>query len=183
MARAVLSSAPRWAALLVLAWCFIVAPACGADKTTCSSKSLDLETQALQQQMITGAFYKELLLRFGKPLTCSLDIQNGKANLTYTFRTGSKLIARTAPEIEFSEQRVELIRMDTAEAIALLKRAEFDTYRPDGCGISWTSGEEESPTPAVGKREIVYRGDTCNCQAHLIYKDNYVVILVLRSAC
>lgn len=182
MARAVLTSAPRWVASLALAAAVFVAPALGAEQTACSSKSLDLEIRTLQQQMTAGPFYKELLLHFGKPLTCSVDVQNGGTNLTYTFRRGVQLIAQTDPKIEFTEQRIELIHMDTAKAIALLKRAELDAYRPGGCGISWTSGQEESPG-AASRREIVYRGDTCNCQARLIYKDNYVVMLVLRSAC
>jgi hypothetical protein len=182
MARAVLSSALRWAAALVLAAVF-VAPALGADQTACSSETLDREIQTLQQQMTAGAFYKELLLRFGKPLMCSVDVQNGVTNLTYTFRHGARLIARTNPKIEFSEQRMELVHIDTAKAMALLKQAESDSYRPGGCGISWTSGEKESLAGAVGTREIVYRGDTCNCQARLTYKDNYVVTLVLQSAC
>jgi hypothetical protein len=167
----------------VLAAAVFVAPARGADQTACSSKGLGREIQALQQQMTAGAFYKELLLRFGKPLTCSVNLQNGRTNLKYTFQHGAQLITRTDPKIEFSEQRVELVHMDSANAIALLKRAELDAYRPGGCGISWTSGEEESPAGAGGTREIVYRGDTCNCQARLIYMNNYVVILVLRSAC
>jgi hypothetical protein len=182
MARAVLSSPPLWAASLVLAAVF-AAPVHGAGQTACSSKSPDRKIQALQQQMTAGAFYKELLLRFGKPLTCAVDVQNGTTNLTYTFRRGAKLIARTDPKIEFSEQRVQLVHMDSAKALALLKRAELDAYQPGGCGISWTNGEEESPPGAGGTREIVYRGDTCNCQARLIYKDNSVVILVLRSTC
>ena len=182
MARAVLSSAPRWAALLVLAVVF-VARGEGANHAACSSGSLNREIQSLQRQMSAGALYKDLLLRFGKPLTCSVDVQNGRTQLTFTFRHRAQLIVRTDPRTEFSEQEVELIHMDTAKAIALLKRAELDAYRPGGCGIAWTSGEEESPAGAAGTRETVYRGDTCNCQARLIYKDDYVVNLVLRSAC
>lgn len=182
MARAVLEFAIRGAALLVLVPAF-VAVAKGADQSPCSSKRLDRQTQLLQQQMTAGIFYKELLLLFGKPLTCAVNVQNGRTNLTYTFRQGAQLIARTDPAAELSEQRVESIHIDTAKAIALLKRAELDAYRPDGCGISWTSGEEESAPGGPGRREIVYRGDTCNCQARLTYSGNDVVILVLRSAC
>jgi hypothetical protein len=183
VARAVLRSAPRWVAALVLAAAVFVAPAHGADQTACSSKSPDRDIQSLQQQIKGGAFYKELLLRFGKPLTCSVDVQDGKTNLTYIFRHGARLISQTDPKAEFSEQKVERVHMETAKAMALLKRAELDAYRPGGCGISWTSTEEESPASEGGTREIVYRGDTCNCQARLIYKDNDVVILILRSAC
>jgi hypothetical protein len=182
MARAVLNSTLRWAVSLVLAVLF-VAPARGADQTACSSKRLDREIQTLQQQMTEGAFYKELLLRFGKPLKCSVDVQNGTTSLIYTFRHGAHLIAKTNPKIEFSEQRMELVHIDPIKAIALLKQAELDTYRPSGCGISWASREEESSAGAVGTRETIYWGDTCNCQARLIYKENYVVALVLRSAC
>jgi hypothetical protein len=62
-------------------------------------------------------------------------------------------------------------------------QAELDTYKPSGCGISWTKGEEDPPADAAGKREVVYRGDTCNCQGRLIYQGDAVAGLVLRSAC
>jgi len=182
MARAVLGSTPRWAAL-VLAAALFGATAHGADQTGCLSKSPDRETHALQQRMTAGAFYKELQTLFGKPVTCRLDVQGGRTNLTYTFRHGAQLIAQTDPKIEFSEQRVEMVHMDPTKAIALLKQAELDAYRPDGCGISWTNGEEKSPANSGGTRETVFWGETCNCQARLIYKDDYVVILILRSAC
>jgi hypothetical protein len=183
MARAVLSSPLRWAGALVLAAAVFVTPAHGANQTVCSSKSLDPDIHAFQQQITVGAFYKELVLRFGKPLTCRMDVQEGRTNLTYTFRRGAQLIARSDPKAEFSEQRVDLIHMDSVNAIALLKRAESNGYRPGGCGISWTRSEEELPAGAVGTRELVYRSDTCNCQARLIFKGNYVVSVILRSAC
>ena len=144
---------------------------------------MDREIQTVQEQMTGGPFYKELLLRFGKPITCNLDVHDGVINLTYGFRHGARLIARTDPKIEFSEQSVQLIRMDKSTAVALLKRAELDAYQPTGCGISWTNGEETPSTGSAGTREVVYRGDTCNCQARLIYKGDSVVMLVLRSAC
>ena len=183
MARAVLGSAPRWAAALVLAAALSATLACGADKTTCSSRSLDPAVRTLQQQTAASAFYKELLLRYGKPLRCSVEVQDSRTDLTYTFRHGAQLIARIDPKAEFSEQRMELVQMSTDQAIALLKRAELSSYPPGGCGISWTSPEEESTGDTSGTHETVYRGDTCNCQARLTYKGQYIVVLVLRSAC
>jgi hypothetical protein len=35
----------------------------------------------------------------------------------------------------------------------------------------------------MGARQVVYRGNACNCQARLTYKGKYVIAIVLRSAC
>ena len=124
----------------------------------------------------TPGFYTALVARYGKPVSCRAE----GGNLTYTFRHGVKLISRTEVSAEISEQKVEMVRMDTASALTLMKRAEMDAYKPKGCGISWTSGEEDT---SGGAHEMVYRGDTCNCQGRLTYQGRYVVSLVLRSAC
>jgi hypothetical protein len=183
MARTVLTSGSQWVASLLLAAALLFTPVSCADQTACSSKDLDPEIHGLQEQMSKGAFYKELLLRFGKPLTCNVDVQDGKMSLTYVFRLGAQLIAKTDPKVEFSEQTVKLIHLETGKAIALLKRTERDAYHPNGCGISWTRGEDKSTASSSDSREVVYRGETCNCQARLVYKGRYVVTLVLRSAC
>lgn len=172
MARAILT--------LPLAAALCLSPVHGAGPTACSAKHLDSKVQALQQRLAAGAFYKELLLRFGRPLTCTVDVQEERTTLTYAFRLGALLTATTDPKIEFSEQTVKQIHLDTASAIALLRRAEKNAYQPGGCGISWKNAEEESDGD---RREVVYRGDNCNCQARLIYQGKYVSALVLRSAC
>jgi hypothetical protein len=182
MARAVLGFVFRWVKSLVLA-AVLLAPAHGAGPIACSSGNLNPETHTFQERIAAGAFYKEMLLRFGKPLACTVAVQEGTTSLTYTFPRGVQLIAKTDAKIEFSEQSVKPIHMETATAMALLKRAERDAYPPGGCGIGWTGGEKESQAGAGGDHEVIYRGDTCNCQARLIYKDKYVVTLVLRSAC
>ena len=184
MARSILSRPFRWGAWLVLASALFVVEAEGASQNICAGKSLDHKAQESQQQLVRGAFYKELLRRFGQPIACSVDKKDGATKLTYGFRGGARLISRTDLRIEFSEVRVELLRMDQAKAIALLKRVELEAYAPGGCGILWTSGEEERlASGPTGTREIVYRGDTCNCQARLIYQNDSCVSLVLRSAC
>ncbi len=182
MARAVLGLVSRWVTPLALA-AVLLAPAYAAAPTACSSSNLNSEAHKFQERISAGAFYQEMLLRFGKPLACSVAVQEGSTSLTYTFPRGAQLIAKTDSKIEFSEQSLQPIHMETTAAVALLKRAERDAYPPGGCGIEWTSGEEESQAGAAGNHEIIYRGDTCNCQARLIYSGNDVVTIVLRSAC
>jgi hypothetical protein len=184
MARTVLGFPHRWAAPLVLAIALHGFPALAAGPAPCSSKVADRTIRDLQRQVTAGTFYKELLVEFGKPLTCTVDSDDGGTSLTYSFGDNGRLIARIDPSAELSEQRVELDRefMDSAKAISLLKTAELDAYPPHGCGIVWTNGEEESPA-SMGTRQVVYRGNACNCQARLTYKGKGVIALVLRSAC
>lgn len=177
MARPILTRKGHWITRLLLA-AALFSPSVLAVPTPCPARKQEL--RALQEQVMAGAFYKDLSSRFGNPLSCLAEVQQEKTTLTYTFPGDAQLIATIAPKIESSEQTIKLVHLETDVAIALLKRAETDAYPPDGCGISWTQGEQES---TAGSREMVYRGDTCNCQARLIYKGAYVVTLVLRSAC
>ena len=190
MACAILASVRLRTTLLALVVALLAAPARAARQQPCTPKNpADVPSLAepairnLQDGLKAGPFYKELLLQFGKPLSCILEFDDGKIGLTYTFRGRSQLIARTDPRIELSEQRVQIPRMEMTKAIALLKAAEKDAYRPNGCGITWDHPAEESTGGQAGFREAVYRGTTCNCQARVTSRNNYVVSLVLKSAC
>jgi len=141
-----------------------------ADVVPCAS------ARGVERRAAASLFYKDLATRLGRPLTCKAELEGRKTTITYAFRYGARLIAMVDPSAELSEQRIEAVEMDSAKAMALLKRAERDSYRPHGCGIEWSKPDEESG-------EVVYRGDTCNCQARLTIKSKTVVALVLRSAC
>jgi hypothetical protein len=190
MACTVLAFVRLWATALVL----VVAPLAGlvsaAQQKDCSTKHpggipaiAEPEVRNLQEHLKAGPFYRELLLQFGKPLSCNLEFDDGMIGLTYAFRGRVQLIARIDRKIELSEQRVQIPRMELTKAIALLKAAERDAYRPNGCGITWDHPEEESSGGPAGSREAVYRGATCNCQARVTSRNNYAVSLVLKSAC
>ena len=118
MARTVLGFPHRWAAPLVLAIALHGFPALAAGPAPCSSKVADRTIRDLQRQVTAGTFYKELLVEFGKPLTCTVDSDDGGTSLTYSFGDNGRLIARIDPSAELSEQRVELEHeyMDSAKA-------------------------------------------------------------------
>ena len=190
MACAVLAFVRLRAMAFVLVLASLAGPASAAQPQDCSTRHpggipalAATEVRNLQEHLIAGPFYKELLLQFGKPLFCNVEFDGGKIGLTYAFRGRVQLMTRIDRKIEFSEQRVDIPRMEMTKAIALLKAAEMDSYRPDGCGITWDHPEEESSGGPAGSREFVYRGATCNCQAHITARRNYAVSLVLKSAC
>ncbi|HME69418.1 MAG TPA: hypothetical protein VKM54_06065 [Myxococcota bacterium] len=141
------------------------------------------EAQSLPQRLEAGPFYREMVRRFGKPLSCKLASSDGNVSVTYGFRGDAVLTGRTNEPIESSEQKIELPRMARTKAIALLKAGEKDSYAPDGCGIDWEQPEEEADTRDPASRDVIYRGDTCNCQARLKYRKGWVVSLILKSAC
>ena len=182
MARSVLA---RLALAAVLLLPFVLAHAaegpCPAPAGSETTQNTDL--QALQEHTRSGPFYRELMRRFGKPLSCKFDSANGNLALTYTFRSKAQLVAKTNPGIEYNEQRLEVSGMSGEKAKALLKAAEKEAYKPDACGIAWDKPDSDGPGEAAGTREVIYRGDTCNCQARVIYRKKCVVTLILRSAC
>ena len=190
MACSVLAFVRLWATALVLIVAPLAGPASAAQQQDCSPEHpgriaaiADPEVRNLQEHLKAGPFYKELLLQYGKPLSCYLEFDDGKFGLTYAFRGRVQLMARIDRKLEISEQTVKIPRMEMTKAIALLKAAERDAYRPDGCGITWDHPEEESSGGPAGSREFVYRGSTCNCQARVTSRKSYVVALVLKSAC
>jgi hypothetical protein len=189
MARAVLAAVRSLTVQLMVVVAPVVGFASGAEQQTCDPnaaagvpESAKNEIRSFQQRLESGPFHRELVRRFGKPLSCSMKLDDGNVDLSYAFRGGAQLVARTNPRIEFSEQRLDFQALDAKRVMRLLREAEKDAYRPNGCGIKWNRAEEESGEVA-GSREIVYRGDVCNCQAGVFYQKNRVVALVLRSAC
>jgi len=154
-----------------------------SSKPSDCSSTADPNVLALQKSTNAGPFYKELLRRYGKPISCTLEVDSGKTRLTYAFRGPAQLVMQVDPEIELSEERMQVRRMDGKKAMELLKAAEKDSYPPDGCGIAWNRPAEETPGTSPGSREAVYRGTDCNCQARVAFQNNYAVSLVVKSAC
>jgi hypothetical protein len=109
-------------------------------------------------------------------------VEAGALRLTYVFPQSGGLEARIDPRLEFSDQRLTLPGLPDKDARALLKTAEKSAFGPDGCGIEWKKPPTREDGES-GKRELVYWGDTCNCQGRLGYRDGAVTQLVFRSAC
>jgi len=136
-----------------------------------------------ERQVKSGPFYKELTRRFGTPEACKTTLDDGNINLSFTYHGDARLNAKMDSRIEFTEQRAQLSGMSEKSGIALLKQAEANAFGTHGCGIVWKAPAETIAGERAGSHEAVYRGDTCNCQARVIYEGSSVVGLVLSSAC
>ena len=73
--------------------------------------------------------------------------------------------------------------MTPQSALALLKSAEKELYGAEGCGIRWNSPKREPDDQHPGSSQVVYKGKTCNCQARVVYENNVIVAVLIRSAC
>ncbi len=189
MACSVLAAIRLFKMPLVMVAASLAASASGDGQQTCDFRSpagvpeaAKKEIREYEQGLQQGPFYRELARRFGKPLSCSIEFDGRQANFSYVF-AGGRLTARINPAIEFSEQRLDCPPMETKDALRLLKAAEKDAFTPDGCGIRWNRPKTGSSGEIAGAREMVYRGDTCNCKAQLFYQRNLVVAMILKSAC
>jgi len=124
-----------------------------------------------------------MLRRLGKPQGCSVKLDGDNTALQYVFRRNGRLDAKMNPTIEYSEQRAEFGGLSSEEALVLLKKGELDLFGREGCGIDWKQPEDQSTENPPGSHATVFRGDSCNCQARIVYQGNSVVALVLSSAC
>jgi hypothetical protein len=185
MARAVLTRVRFVTAALVL----VVSPLaqgksqCPADLSAAAPADKKNQVRAFQQALVSGPFYKELSRRAGKPRACGVALDGGAIRLSYSFRGNANLVSQVNVGGESTDQRMQLRNITAKAAMALLKRAEKDAFGQDGCGIVWEKPSEELPGEQAGAREVVYRGDACNCQARLVYAGKSIVALVVRSAC
>jgi hypothetical protein len=139
--------------------------------------------QEFERRVKLGPFYKELTRRFGIAEFCKVTLDDGSIGLSFTYHGDARLNATMETQIEFAEQRVQFSGLNAKSSIALLKKAEAYAFGTHGCGIEWKTPAETIAGERVGSREEVYRGDTCNCQARVIFEGSSVVGLVLRSAC
>jgi hypothetical protein len=116
--------------------------------------------------------------------SCRIGYESGMASVEYQFRDGGWLRSKRDSRIEYSDQEVRFAVPLAESPIAILTDAERAAFGDSGCGMDW---KETETTPAEDDRtavEVIYRGDTCNCQAR-IRSDagGRVTGLVFRSAC
>ena len=171
------------ALLLLLLAPILRSQTCPPDLSINAPDDRRLQVRAFQQALTSGPFYKELSRRSGKPLSCQLTLGDGIIKLTYSFRGKASLEAQANTGAESTDQRMQIRSIAEKTAMSLLKRAEKDTFGQDGCGIVWDKPAEVVPGDLPGSREVVYRGDACNCQARLVYAGKVIVGLIVRSAC
>ena len=121
----------------------------------------------------------------GRTVSCDARADDGAIRLTYESPTGAKLEAHRDPALEFTEQRLSEKGLSRQAALALLQRTERWAFGDKGCSIAWKKrpAMEADTDPGTRTREYVYRGEDCNCQAHLVYDGNVLTGLVFRSAC
>jgi len=124
-----------------------------------------------------------LVRHLGRPVSCLAHAAGGAVQLTYESPRGSRLEARRDPAIELTEQRLSESGMSSQAAVALLQRTERWAFGDKGCSIAWTGAPVTEEGPAPGRRDVVYRGADCNCQARLVHDGVLLTGLVFRSAC
>ena len=156
---------------------------CPADLSAGAPADKKNQVRAFQQVLTAGPFYKELSRRAGKPRACDVALDERGIRLSYSFRGNASLVSQVSAGSESTDQRMQVPSITAKAAMALLKRAEKDAFGQDGCGIAWDHAAEELRGKTAGSREVVYRGDACNCQARLVYAGKSIVALVVRSAC
>ncbi|HUD12237.1 MAG TPA: hypothetical protein VMQ56_01165 [Terracidiphilus sp.] len=192
MARAVLTPARFCAAALLLAlsllggrvsWSQSPASPCAPPELASMAAASQKQVRDLQQRVEAGPFYKKMLQQLGKPQSCSVKQEGDSIALSYAFRDEAHLDAQVNATIESSMQRAEFRGLNREKALALLKKGESESYGKGGCGIDWSKPEDQSMGDPPGSHATVFRGDSCNCQARIVYQGDSVVALVLSSAC
>ena len=148
-----------------------------------ASPNVRKEYDSFKRRVETGPFYRALGQRLGSPRSCRHSVQSGGLRLAYSFPSNGTLVVQIDPRIEFSEERLNLRGLTETDAKALLQAGEAATFGAQGCGILWQRPAIEGPATVDGSREVVYRGDVCNCQARVVYNGVTVMALILRSAC
>jgi hypothetical protein len=124
-----------------------------------------------------------LARRLGRAMSCEARADGGAIQLTYESSTGARLVARRDPAMESTEQRWIGKGMTREAAVALLKRTERWAFGDTGCAVAWTKPPEDGAAAGGGRRELVYRGDACNCQARLVYDGTALTEVAFLSAC
>lgn len=192
MARPVLSSARFWAASFLLgllslggqsSWAQSQSSQCSPGDLANLPASRQHQVRELEQRVEAGPFYRKMLRQLGKPNRCDTKLDGENIALSYVFRDDAHLDARVNSSIEYSEQRAEFLGLSREKALALLKKGALDSFGREGCGIDWNQPQEQTAGDTAGSRATVFRGDSCNCQARIVYRGDSVVALVLSSAC
>lgn len=193
MARSILTQRlpPRLITVLALAGGVLfegaLAGCTAAAQTACpkvlaAGASVQKEYGELRQSIERGSLYTALVKRFGAQHTCTAKAEDRAVILSYGFKGGASLVVKRDGSIELSEQRVTGPGLDRATAVQLLRDAERDLFS-DGCGISWRDNPATESGVAPDGRDLVYRGDVCNCQGRMLMRGDALVAIVFRSAC
>src|SRR5262245_576525 len=193
MARSVLTRRPSPRAITALALsggllfeaalagCTAAAPDL-CPRTLAPGEPLQKEYGELRQSVERGSLYAALVKRFGAAYSCSAKVEDRAVVLSYGFKGGASLVVKRDASIELSEQRVTASGLDRGRAVELLRYAERDAFS-DGCGISWHAAPVSEPGVPPDGRDLVYRGDVCNCQGRVLMRGDTLVAIVFRSAC
>jgi hypothetical protein len=154
-----------------------------SDAESTGSGAPRFERTEFTQRIEASPFYLLLRKRLGLPTRCAWDTVAGGLRLTYEFRDGGRLEARADPRIGLDERRLSLPGLSAREAAAVMRHSESAAFGEGGCGIAWASSPSEERAADDGTREVIYRGDVCNCQAQLLYRQARLVQVVFGSAC
>jgi hypothetical protein len=142
----------------------------------------------LRGRVEASPLYRYLAGHHG-PLTPACDgealdgTQAAGAQVDYRAHDGAALVVRSDPRIEYFDARLVTPGMNEATALALLEEEELFAVGPSGCGIVWSAPAETTEGGIAGSREVVYRGDACNCQARVTFTGDSVVAAAFRIAC
>jgi hypothetical protein len=143
----------------------------------------DPELQRTYTEFKRSVESSPLVGRLGRTVSCDARAEGDAIRLTYASPTGAKLEAHRDQSIEFTEQRLSEKGMSRQAALALLQRTERWAFGDKGCSIAWKKRPAMELDTTRGSRELVYRGDECNCQARLVYGGKVLTGWVFRSAC
>jgi hypothetical protein len=118
-----------------------------------------------------------------QPLSCEVRVDDGSIRLVYESSKGDKLEAQRERTIEATEARLTSRGLSQTAGLALLQSTERWAFGEKGCSIAWQKAPDREAGPTPDSRELVYRGDDCNCQGRLVYSGNTLTGLIFRSAC
>jgi hypothetical protein len=182
MARPVLAPVRFCAAALLLALSLLGGRVGGSQSPASLCSSSDPAGIPVSSQKQVRDLQQRVQL-LGKPQSCNVKQDGDSIALSYAFRDDAHLDAQADSAIESSMQRAEFRGLNREKALALLKKGESRSYGKDGCGIDWNKSQDQPMGDPPGSRATVFRGDSCNCQARIVYQGDSVVALVLSSAC
>jgi hypothetical protein len=148
----------------------------------CTGTGLQSEGFAQVRQTVEGGPLFQAVAANTSLRSCQAS-GDEKVTIDYQFANGASLRATRDARIEYFDQEVQFASPPASDPIDILTRTERAVFASDGCGIDWKKGEKQ-PTGESSGTEMVYRGDTCNCQARVRSDaSGRPLTLTFRSAC
>ena len=184
MARGVQVKAGGWALVAVALVIVTGASDASVGLPSCPEtiSSSDSTLQQTYDEFRHGVESSPFARRLGRPRSCDARTDgDGAIHLRYDSASGATLEAHRDPTTESTEQRLNARGLTRRTAIDLLQRTERWAFGNRGCAITWKKPPEREP--AATGRELVYRGEVCNCQARLVYGGHTLTGVIFRSAC